>query len=626
MSNTLYGYFGKQLRVSLSTGEIKSEDIDVDILRKYIGGVGYGARVLYDELEKGIDPLSPDNKIIFTTSPLTANNIPGGGSIMACFKSPLTKIWGESRSGGNFGPDLRKTGYDALIIEGKSAEPVFLSISDDDVSLQPAGHMAGKTVTEKTGLIRDALKDSKITVLCIGPAGEKQVKFATLMVEHRAAGRCGGGAVMGSKNLLGIAVKGSRQAEVADPDRLKTAIKNAIATLRNSEGADGLREHGTTGEMAANDASGDWPSKNWQANSWGKGEALYDTFFNQHLVKNNGCYRGCPIACGRIAEVKTGKFKTPAHEGSEYESLSAFTAFVLNEDIESAIHSTYLCNEYGIDTISTGALISFAMECYENNILTTEDVSGLDLSWGNSDILPKLVKMISFREGVGDILAEGVRRASEKIGKGSEAYAIHCKGLEGPAHDPRAGKALAVTYGTANRGMCHIHPLEGMAYDAGKIDWGLMKYGLPDPNDVERWAEKGKGKIVKKLQDGLMLPDIMNTCKFFMYADITLEHLAEIYSSMTGWEVSGEDLMTVGERVLNLQRMFNVREGVARADDQLPARVLQQPAFGFYEKEAQCATQNFDDMLDEYYNARKWDKQTGKPSEEILKELGLENI
>jgi aldehyde:ferredoxin oxidoreductase len=486
--------------------------------------------------------------------------------------------------------------------------------------------MAGKTVTEKTGLIRDALKDSKITVLCIGPAGEKQVKFATLMVEHRAAGRCGGGAVMGAKNLLGIAVKGSRQAEVADPDRLKTAIKNAIATLRNSEGADGLREHGTTGEMAANDASGDWPSKNWQANSWGKGEALYDTFFNQHLVRNNGCYRGCPIACGRIAEVKTGKFKTPAHEGSEYESLSAFTAFVLNEDIESAIHSTYLCNEYGIDTISTGALISFAMECYENNILTTEDVSGLDLSWGNSDILPKLVKMISFREGVGDILAEGVRRASEKIGKGSEAYAIHCKGLEGPAHDPRAGKALAVTYGTANRGMCHIHPLEGMAYDAGKIDWGLMKYGLPDPNDVERWAEKGKGKIVKKLQDGLMLPDIMNTCKFFMYADITLEHLAEIYSSMTGWEVSGEDLMTVGERVLNLQRMFNVREGVARADDQLPARVLQQPAFGFYEKEAQCATQNFDDMLDEYYNARKWDKQTGKPSEEILKELGLENI
>jgi aldehyde:ferredoxin oxidoreductase len=626
MSNTLYGYFGKQLRVSLSTGEIKSEDIDVDILRKYIGGVGYGARVLYDELEKGIDPLSPDNKIIFTTSPLTANNIPGGGSIMACFKSPLTKIWGESRSGGNFGPDLRKTGYDALIIEGKSAEPVFLSISDDDVSLQPAGHMAGKTVTEKTGLIRDALKDSKITVLCIGPAGEKQVKFATLMVEHRAAGRCGGGAVMGSKNLLGIAVKGSRQAEVADPDRLKTAIKNAIATLRNSEGADGLREHGTTGEMAANDASGDWPSKNWQANSWGKGEALYDTFFNQHLVRNNGCYRGCPIACGRIAEVKTGKFKTPAHEGSEYESLSAFTAFVLNEDIESAIHSTYLCNEFGIDTISTGALISFAMECYENNILTTEDVSGLDLSWGNSDILPKLVKMISLREGIGDILAEGVRRASEKIGKGSEAYAIHCKGLEGPAHDPRAGKALAVTYGTANRGMCHIHPLEGMAYDAGKIDWGLMKYGLPDPNDVERWAEKGKGKIVKKLQDGLMLPDIMNTCKFFMYADITLEHLAEIYSAMTGWEVSGEDLMTVGERVLNLQRMFNVREGVARADDQLPARVLQQPAFGFYEKEAQCATQNFDDMLDEYYDARKWDKQTGKPSEEILKELGLENI
>jgi aldehyde:ferredoxin oxidoreductase len=582
--------------------------------------------VLYDEIEKGIDPLSPDNKIIFATSPLTANNIPGGGSIMLCFKSPLTHVWGESRCGGDFGPDMRRAGIDALIIEGRATEPVFLVINDDDVSLRPAGHMVGKNVTEKLAMIRDELNDPKISVMCIGPAGEKLVKIATVMVAHRAAGRCGGGAVMGSKNLMGIAVKGSHQAKVADPEKMKTAIKNAMNIIRKSETAAGFKEHGTPGDMGPNDAAGDWPTKNWHSNSWGKGEEIYDKFFERHLVKNNGCYRGCPIACGRIADVKAGKFQTPAHEGSEYESLSAFTAFVLNENIEAAIHSTYLCNEYGIDTISAGALIAFAMECYENGIFTKEDVSDMDLSWGNPDALPELVRMISFREGIGDVLAEGVKVASEKIGKGSEEFAIHGKGLEAPAHDPRSGKALAVTYGTASRGLCHIHPLEGMAYDSGKIDWGLTQHGIPDPNSVERWDEKGKGRIVKVLQDGLVLPDILNTCKFFMYAGITLDHLADLLSASTGWDIKARDLLEVGERVLNLQRLFNMREGLSRKDDILPERIKQKPAFGFYEKEDLCAIKDFEGMLDEYYEARKWDIKTGMPSKEKLKELGLEEL
>ncbi|MGD9078821.1 MAG: aldehyde ferredoxin oxidoreductase family protein [Desulfobacterales bacterium] len=626
MSEDLCGYFGKQLRISLDTKETRVEEIDSAVLKKYLGGVGYGARVLYDEIKKGIDPLSPDNKIVFATSPLTANNIPGGGSIMLCFKSPLTHIWGESRCGGDFGPDMRRAGFDALIIEGRAPEPVFLVINDDDVSLRPAGHLVGEKVTAKIARIRDELNDPKISVMCIGPAGEKLVKIATVMLAHRAAGRCGAGAVMGSKNLMGIAVKGSRQAKVANPEKMKTAIKNAMNIIRESETAAGFKEHGTPGDMGPNDAAGDWPTKNWHSNSWGKGEELYDKFFEQHLVKNNGCYRGCPIACGRIADVKSGKFQTPAHEGSEYESLSAFTAFVLNEDIEAAIHSTYLCNEYGIDTISAGALIAFAMECYENGILTKKDLADMDLSWGNPDVLPELVRMISLREGIGDILAEGVKVASEKIGKGSEEFAIHGKGLEAPAHDPRSGKALAVTYGTASRGLCHIQPLEGMAYDSGKLDWGLTPYGIPDPNSVERWEEKGKGQIVKVLQDGLVLPDILNTCKFFMYAGITLDHLSELLSASTGWDIKGRDLLKVGERVLNLQRLFNKREGLSRKDDILPERIKQKPAFGFYEKEDQCAIKDFEGMLDEYYEARKWDINTGMPSKEKLKELGLEEL
>jgi aldehyde:ferredoxin oxidoreductase len=620
----LYGYCGKQLRVSLNNKEILKENINASILRKYLGGAGYAARVLYDEIPKGTDPLSPENKLIFATSPLTANRIPGGGSIMLCFKSPQTNAWGESRCGGDFGPDLKKAGYDFLVIEGKSAEPVYLVINDDKIEFRSATGLLGKTVNEKLKIIREELSDPKISVMCIGPAGENLVKIATVMFEHRAAGRCGAGAVMGSKNLIAIAVKGSHKTPIAQPEKLTETIKTCLQILKESDFATNLKKHGTTGDMAANDAAGDWPTKNWQANSWGKAEQLYDQFFNQHLVKNHGCYAGCPIACGRISEVKEGQFKTPVHEGSEYESLSAFTAFVLNENLEAAIQATYLCNELGIDTISAGAVIAFAMECYENGILTKEKINGIDLSWGNPAVLPELVRMISQREGVGDILAEGVKIASERLGRGSEKYAIHGKGLEAPAHDPRSGKVLGVAYGTANRGMCHIHPLEGMAYDSGKMDWGLMKYGVPDPNTIDRWDEKGKGKIVKILQDGLILPDILNTCKFFMYAGIHIDHLAQLLSAVTGWKIDGHELLKVGERVINLQRMFNMREGFRRDDDLLPARMKQKPAFGFYENEDRCAIKDFEGMLDEYYQARGWDRNTGTPTKEKLLELALD--
>jgi len=622
--DSLYGYFGKQLRISLDNKEILKENIDAAILRKYLGGTGYSARVLYDEIPQGTDPFSSENKLMFATSPLTTNRIPGGGSIMLCFKSPLTNAWGEARCGGDFGPDLKKAGYDFLIIEGKSEKPVYLVIDDDKVEFKSAIGLLGKTVSEKLKIIREELSDPKISVMCIGPAGEKLVKIATVMFEHRAAGRCGAGAVMGSKNLIGIAVKGSQKTPMAQPAKLTETIKTCLKILKESEFSANLKKHGTTGDMVANDAAGDWPTKNWYSNSWGKAEQLYHQFFNKHLVKNHGCYTGCPIACGRISEVKEGRFKTPAHEGSEYESLSAFTAFVFNENLEAAIHATYLCNEYGIDTISAGAIIAFAMECYENGILKREEVGGIDLSWGTPTVLPELVRMISLREGIGDLLAEGVKIASERLGGGSEKYAIHGKGLEAPAHDPRSGKVLGVAYGTANRGMCHIHPLEGMAYDSGKMDWGLMKYGVPDPNTIDRWDEKGKGEIVKILQDALILPDILNTCKFFMYAGVHLDHLAELLSAATGWNIDGQELLKVGERVMNLQRLFNIREGFRREDDLLPERMKQKPAFGFYENENRCAIKDFEGMLDEYYVARGWDTETGIPTKEKLLELELD--
>ena len=624
MDKPAYGYAGKQLRISLNNRKVTVESIDPQVLRRYLGGAGYGARILYDELKKGIDPLSKANKLIFATGPLSLNRIPGGGSVMVCFKSPLTNAWSESRCGTDFGPDLKRAGYDAVIIEDRSEKPVYIVINDEDIEIKPAEHLTGKSISEKIKMIRDELDDQKISVMCIGPAGEKLVKIAVAMSDERAAGRCGVGAVMGSKNLIGIAVKGSKEVRVAQPEKLKEVIKKAMKAVRENEVAAGFKEHGTTGEMVPNDAAGDWPTKNWHSNHWGKAEKIYDEFYNNKLIKNHACYRGCPIACGRIAEVKEGKYKTPVHEGSEYESLSAFTAFVLNDNLEAAIHATYLCNEYGIDTISAGAIIAFAMECYEHGVIKKKDIGDLDLSWGNPDALPELVRLIAMREGIGDILAEGVKIASEKLGKGSDEFAIQGKGLEAPAHDARSGKALAIAYGTANRGMCHIHPLEGMAYDSGKFDFGMAKYGLPDPNTVHRWDEKGKGKSVKILQDGLILPDILNTCKFFLYGGLNIDNYADMLSALTGWEIDGWELLKVGERVTNLQRLFNMREGFGRNDDLIPERVRKIPSFGIYKDEQRCAIKDYEGMLDEYYEARGWDLTTGKPSEAKLRELGLE--
>jgi aldehyde:ferredoxin oxidoreductase len=623
MSEVIKGYTAKQLRVSLSDNTIKTEPTDPKVIRKYLGGVGYGAYLLYKELIPGIDPLGEKNKLIFATSPLSLYKIPGGGSITVCFKSPATNGWGESRCGGNFGPDLKAAGFDHIIVEGKSDKPVYLVINDGQAELKCAAHLVGKNVSEKTQLLKSSFPEVASSAMCIGIAGEQLVKFASIMSGDRAAGRCGGGAVMGSKNLQAILVTGTNKILPAEPSLFKDNLRNVTQVIKNNPMSTGFKEYGTIGDMPSNDEDGDWPTKNWQSNSWGKGIEIFDQFQENNFITFKRCYKGCPVACGRIVNVDTGKYKTPRHEGAEYESISVFTAYVMNDDPDVAIHCDYLCNEYGLDTISCGAMIAFAMECYEKDILDQEKTGGLELIWGNSGLLPKLIKMISYRDGIGDILADGVRIAAQKLGSGSDEFAIHVKGLEGPAHDPRSGKALGVTYGTGNRGMCHIQPVEGMAYDRGKMDWGLQEYGLTDPEKYDRWDEKGKGKEVKILQDGMVLPDILSTCKFMMYAGVTLNHWASLLTGLTGWDITGKELLKIGERVVNLQRLFNMREGFSRKDDYLPKRVMETPQFGDYHNQPDCTIHDFDALLDEYYNARGWDKKSGEPTISKIEELGL---
>ena len=621
--STLNGYAGKILRVNLSSKSFTVEDLKEEDARLYLGGAGLAVKILYEELPKGVDPLSSTNKIIFTTGPLTATFAPGSGSVDVCFKSPLTGIWGEARAGSDWGPTLKKAGYDLLIIEGKADQPTYLKIDNDKIELKNTQELVGLTTFEKTSFLKRELGND-FEIASIGPAGEKKVLYSSVMFgdASRAAGRTGAGAVLGSKNLLSIAVRGKGKIPVAKQEEFHSTCRASIDKLLGNPGNLGLKTDGTTGDLGKCDNAGDWPTKNWNSNSWGKGQELYDQFKKNNLVVPHACYKGCILFCGRIVKSDSEKWKTPVHEGAEYESISAFTAFIMNDNIDAAVHATYLCNEYGLDTISTGAVIAFAMECYEKGILSKEDLNGLHLSWGNMDAVVQMVRQITYREGIGNVLADGVVRASKIIGKGSEEFAIHVKRLEGPAHDPRSGKALSLTYGVGNIGMSHIHPIEGMAYDAYKVDFGLIPYGLEDPNEVDRFEEKGKGSASKILHDFGIIPDVIGLCKFYIYAGLTPDDLAKELSALTGWNVDGKELLKIGERVYNLERMFDVREGVSRKDDELPARVKEVPKFGKYAEVPECAIKNYELMLEEYYEARGWDKN-GIPKTEKLDELGL---
>ena len=620
------GYMGHILRVDLAAGSCAMEAIDEATARKFVGGVGYAAEILFKEVQPGIDPLGPENKVIFATSPLSDNLVPGGGSVSVCFKSPQSNAWGESRSGGDFGPDLRRAGVDLIVIEGKSDTPVYLEVVDGKAELKDAAHLAGKDIYEKTEAVKSDMPEGlkRKSVMCIGPAGENMVAFSSIMCGDRAAGRSGGGAVMGSKNILAVAVGGTTKVAHADSKAFMAAVKKAVKTVKEHEVRAWFNEFGTTADLSGTDEGGDLPTKNWRSNNWGHGTECFEYFQKNILVQPKQCYTGCPIGCGRVCEVKEGPFKTPVHEGGEYETVAVFTAGAMNRDMNAAVHCGYLCNKWGMDTISAGAAIGFAMDCVEEGILSKEDVDGLDLTWGNAEVMPVLLEKIAFRRGLGDVLAGGVKKAAEAIGKGSEKLAIHVKGLEGAAHDPRSAKILGLAYGTASRGMCHIHPLDGVSYDGGNMEWGLKDHGVRDPETVDAFDEAGKGKDCAILQRGMILPDVLSTCKFMCYAGITVEHWAEILSAATGWDMDAEELLQVGERVINIQRMFNVRESLGRKDDYLPQRVLTRPEFGAFKDEENCTIKDYDALLTEYYQACGWDVETGVPTSEKLKELDLE--
>jgi len=614
------GYVGKIARVDLTHQKVKKEPIDENATRRFVGGVGYAAKILWDELKPGIDPFGPENKLIMATGPLTGTLAPNSGSYSACFKSPLTGIWGEARSGGNWGAFLKYAGFDMVIIEGRSEKPVYLSILDESVEIRSAQSLLGKNIIETDEIVKEEIGMEGASVACIGIAGEKRVRFAAIMNDlDRAAGRCGGGAVMGSKNLKAIAVNGHRGVKVARPKEFINVVHEIEANMINHLGRIGLMA-GTIGSYTTCSAMGDLPTKYGWSGSWDRAEVLYETFLKTNYIKPRACW-GCVIGCGRYSEA-TDKYSTPPGGGPEYETTGALTAFCLMEDTDALIKANYLCNIYGLDTISTGHMIAFAMLCDEKGLITKEEADGLGLSWGNPETVISLIEQIARKQGLGAILAEGIVRAAAKFGGDAPELAMHVKGLDWPMHDPRAGKSLAVQYGTATRGMCHIHPQECHDYECFGTDWDLKPHGLPEVKD--RFAEdKSKAAVARLLQDYGITPDIMGVCKFPQSAGFKPEMYAAILSAATGWNYTVQDLLRLGERVFTLQRCFNAREGMRRKDDMLPKGFSIPEATGSAKG---SAVKNYESMLKEYYELRGYDKNTGVPTRRKLQELELLDI
>ena len=606
-------YMGNILEINLSEETTKTITMEEEVLRKYIGGSGLGAKILFDETDEHTDPLGPENVLIFMTGPLTGTQLPLSGRHAVVAKSPLTGIWGEADSGGYFGYKLKQAGYDGLIFRGKAQNPVYLWVSDDDIAIKKAEHLWGMDSFETEEAIQKETH-GEAGVACIGQAGENLVKVAAIMndgKDARAAGRCGLGAVMGSKNLKAVAVYGQQKAKPADPEAVSKMAKAAAKQIVEKTKA--FSDYGTSGGLEAAEKVGDLPIQNWRTGTFKEASNISGQAMAKSILTGKYYCQGCVIGCGREVKQYFKPFAEAKGGGPEYETLGMIGSNTLLGDLESIAKANELCNRYGMDTISVGGVIAFAIECYETGLISEEETEGLSLQWGDEETVLALIKKMAHQEGLGAVLSEGTRRAALKIGKTAEEYAIHVKGLELPAHDPRAYNSLGVGYATANRGACH---LQGFSY-AFERSLSSPDLGFPEP--LDRFAVERKGELVKKTQDLMSLFDSLKLCKFILNGGIDAGDMVAWLNACTGWDMTLEEFMQTGERMYNLKRLYNVRCGISRKDDVLPLRILTQPR---REGGAGYNLPPYGSVLNEYYELRGWD-DLGIPRPEKLKELDI---
>ncbi len=622
----MFGYAGKILRINLSTGKVEKTDIDEKFAKDYIGGLGFATKILYDEVPADIDPLSEKNKIIIAPGIFVGTGFPTGSKTALTFKSPLTGTFGRNNVGADLGVSLRKAGYDVLIIEGKSDKPVYIYIENDKVEIKPADDLWGKDVFETRKILKER-HGKKATTGVIGPAGENLSLISLIDFDERQAARGGSGAVMGSKNLKAIVCIGTGEIPVYNKDEIKKLIGEYNRIIREHPATKDDMGYGS-GEFYSwmNKERGTFPTRNFQ---WGYFQSVYDNLKEGELSKIDPYYwvprymerynpcPNCTKPCGRIVKIKEGKFAGTEVDGVEYEIIYALGGALEIDDADYLIKLNETADRLGLDGISAGVTIGWAMEAMEKGHITKDDLDGIDLKFGDGDSALAVLEKMGKREGkVGELLSDGTKKASEKVGKDSYKYAIHVKGLELPAYDVRGIKGLGLAFAVSVRGACHLTAGVYGIELVGK--WWQFE-------GVDRLSTEWKGYEVKIMEDFMTIYDTTGVCKFSRHM-FFIERLVPFLEALTGWDfVDNAYILKVGERIYNIQRAYNVKAGFTRKDDTLPYRVLHDPipkgkSAGSYIKEDELQH-----MLDEYYIARGWSKD-GVPTRVKLYELDLEYI
>ena len=626
----MYGYTGNRLRIDLSRGDFCTELISETQLKMFLGGRGLNSALLFNEVSPNVSPLDPENRLIFGVGPLTGTTSPSSSRFTVTGKSPHTGILGDANAGGYFGPEMKYAGFDQIVIQGRSERPVYLSIIDDDIKIRDASHLWGKDVLETDLAIKDELKDNNVKVACIGQAAENGVTYAGIITSlARAAARTGMGTLMASKNLKAVAIRGSRSVQVADPDSFERIVNELEAQVHNAPDYIGRSTMGSTRLVNPLNELGFLVTRHFQTGVFEDADKISgETLRERYNVKVKAC-GSCQLPCSRFFVVKSGKFAGLCGEGPEYETLGSVGSRCGINDIEAILKANDKMNRYGLDSITTGEVIALAMECYQRGMISKKDTDGLDLTWGNANSLLTLIDKIVNKEGFGAKLAYGAKKAGELIGHGAENLAAQVKGLEIIAGEPRGMKAFALTYAVSSRGADHLRA-EPMFELSNNTELAVKRFGVPEA--ALRLEYKGKGKVVRYYEHCAGLADSLTMCKNITAAlDGPPKHyeldevVSRLLKSCIGWDITPDEVIMIGERIINVERAFVVREGITRKDDTLPKRFLKEPLPPECGSSAGSVVE-LEPMLNEYYEVRGWDPETGIPTIERLNKIGLKYI
>ncbi len=606
----MYGYAGKILRVDLSAGKISHEPLTEELVDNYIGGRGFGAYYVYNEVPPGADPCGPDNRLVIASGPFAGVFLPSGAKTSISAKSPATGLYGDSNVGGHLAGELKYAGIDAIIVEGRTPVPSYLFIDDDRVEIRSATHLWGKGAIKTEEVLKEELGD-EFQIATIGPAGENRVVFACINHDFgRQAGRCGMGAVMGSKNLKAIAVRGTQGVPVADMDGLKSVATVMFRELMQDPGLKIWQDLGLAQVTTWANSIAALPTRNFRENFYEDVNGLSGELMKETIVVGDKACFACPMATGKLCKASF-RGKTVLVEGPEYETTALIGSNCALRSIEEVAFANYVCDELGLDTISAGNVVAFVMECFEKGIITKEDTGGIEAKFGSLDAFCDLAHLIARREGIGNILADGVAGASKAWGEESSRIAIHVKGLEWSGYESRGAPSMMLAYMTCDIG-AHHNRAWSVTHDIA----------------VGRDIIKGKAAKVVEFQHVRPLFDCFGVCRLqWVELGLPLEHYAKLYPVVTGMDDSWEDLLVKSERIWNLTRAFAVREreDFGRADDWPPARFYEEPVPDGPLAGFRITEDDLNTLLDEYYEARGWD-ENGRPKAETLIRLGLENV